>query len=78
MEITEVLGFLDGDIAIKPLYQFKEFGEEKGRVQGKLCPVGELTHMDKLAAAGIVWRKEVIADEAEKADTKEEQTATCR
>ncbi len=78
LEITEVLGFLDGDIAIKPLYQFKEFGEEKGRVQGKLCPVGELTHMDKLAAAGIVWRKEVIADEAEKADTKEEQTATCR
>lgn len=74
LEITEILGYAEGEIITKPLYQFAEAGEENGRVIGKLLPVGELTHMDKLASAGIIWREEVRADEA---DTEEVQTAAC-
>ena len=52
MEITETIGFADGEIVTKPVYQFAENGEEKGRVLGSLEKVGALTHTEKLFAAG--------------------------
>ena len=52
MEITEIIGFADGEIVTKPVYQFAENGEEKGRVLGSLEKVGALTHTEKLFAAG--------------------------
>lgn len=52
MEITEIIGFADGEIVTKPVYQFAEKGEEKGRVLGSLEKVGALTHTEKLIAAG--------------------------
>jgi pilus assembly protein CpaF len=52
MEITEIIGFADGEIVTKPVYQFAENGEEKGRVLGSLEKVGALTHTEKLIAAG--------------------------
>ncbi len=52
MEITEIIGFADGEIVTKPVYKFAENGEEKGRVLGSLEKVGALTHTEKLIAAG--------------------------
>ncbi len=46
----------------RPLYAFDETGEEAGRVLGELKAENPLLHMDKLLAAGIVWREEVNAN----------------
>lgn len=54
LEIVEVLGFEQGEIRLKPLYQFHEKGEdEKGKIIGILEKEGELTYVEKLKAAGI-------------------------
>lgn len=54
LEIVEVLGFEDGEINTKPLYQFEEDGENKdGRILGELRQKGELTYVEKLKTAGI-------------------------
>lgn len=52
LEITEIIGFEEGEIVTKPIYQFEESGEEKGKVTGRLVKVGRLTHTEKLLAAG--------------------------
>ena len=52
LEITEIIGFEDGEIVTKPIYQFEEKGEEKGKVMGSLVKVGRLMHTEKLFAAG--------------------------
>lgn len=54
LEITEVIGYSDGEIILKPLYQFAETGEdEKGRILGTLQKKGELTYVGKLQSAGL-------------------------
>lgn len=54
LEITEVLGYSEGEIILKPLYQFAETGEdEKGRILGTLQKKGELAYVGKLQSAGL-------------------------
>ncbi len=52
MEISEVLGYEDGEIQLQTLYKFREIGEEDGKVKGILELVNDLVHRDKLVAAG--------------------------
>lgn len=52
LEVTEVLGYMDGEIRLQTLYQFEEKGVEHGRIQGVWKKCQELTHRDKLLAAG--------------------------
>ena len=54
LEIVEVLGFSEGEIVTKPLYQFVETGEDaRGRVLGAIQKRGELTYVEKLQFAGL-------------------------
>ena len=54
LEIAEVLGYGDGGIILKTLYRFIETGENgAGRIVGTLRREGELTHVEKLQAAGL-------------------------
>ncbi len=53
LEITEVMGCVDHEIRLNPLYLFTEEGEAKGRVQGELIKQNNLIHTDKLLRAGI-------------------------
>ena len=54
LEIAEVLGYGDGGIILKTLYRFVETGENgAGRIVGTLRREGELTHVEKLQAAGL-------------------------
>lgn len=52
LEITEIIGFDNDEIVTKPIYQFEECGEEKGKIIGNLVKVGKLIHMEKLLASG--------------------------
>jgi pilus assembly protein CpaF len=54
LEITEVLGMDNNEIALNPLYKFIEEGENKERVEGRLRKVNELSYTEKLSRAGIV------------------------
>lgn len=54
LSIHEVAGFTDGQIVLKPLYRFKEKGEEDGKIQGGLEPCGELQNTEKLKEAGLI------------------------
>lgn len=54
LEITEILGYEESGIVLKPLYRFVETGEDaEGRVLGTLRKEGELTYVEKLRAAGL-------------------------
>lgn len=54
LEISEITGCEDGEIAINPLYTFQEKGmDEKGNVLGDWVKVGELYHKEKLMMAGL-------------------------
>lgn len=54
LEIVEILGYADEQIALKALYRYEETGEdEKGRVLGELQKKGELDYVEKLRAAGL-------------------------
>lgn len=54
LEIVEVQGFSEGEIVIKPLYQFVETGEDAhGKVLGAIQKRGELTYVEKLQFAGL-------------------------
>ena len=52
LEVTEVLGYWDGEIRLQTLYQFTELREEEGRIQGEWRKIQEITHKEKLLAAG--------------------------
>jgi pilus assembly protein CpaF len=54
-EIVEVLGYREGEIALNPLYQFEEEGEDDHkRVLGRLKRTqNDMVHTDKLRMAGI-------------------------
>lgn len=58
LEITEILGFVDGEIVTKPIYRFEETGEEKGKVIGRLVKVDELTNIEKLLMNGEICKNE--------------------
>lgn len=58
LEITEVIGYVDGEVVLSPLYTFVEDGnDEKGKVQGRLVRQNPLKHREKLRSAGVegVW-----------------------
>lgn len=53
LEIVEILGFSDGEIQTATLYSFEEDeNSTRERVSGRLVRKGELTHVEKLEAAG--------------------------
>lgn len=54
LEIVEVIGFEGDEIITAPIYQFQEFGEEKGLVTGDLVKVGKITHTLKLQTSGLI------------------------
>ncbi len=54
LEIVEVTGYFEGEIVLRPLYQFTEAGEdEDGRIIGTLQKKGELSYVEKLQSAGL-------------------------
>lgn len=59
LEITEIIGFEEGEIVTKPIYRFEESGEEKGKVTGDLVKVGRITHTEKLLASGVISREDL-------------------
>lgn len=59
LEITEIIGFEEGEIVTKPIYRFEESGEEKGKVTGNLVKVGRITHTEKLLASGVISREDL-------------------
>ncbi|SPY20380.1 Flp pilus assembly protein, ATPase CpaF [Paenibacillus polymyxa] len=65
LEISEVIGFENGEVRLNPLYRFQERGESKGQIVGELerCGVG-LQHTLKLQMAGIKpesWHREGVS-----------------
>lgn len=54
LEICEVVGMEDGEIITQPIYQYKEYSEQEGKVIGMLEKIGELRHKQKLLNSG--WR----------------------
>ncbi|WP_311290949.1 ATPase, T2SS/T4P/T4SS family [Paenibacillus glycanilyticus] len=53
-DICEVVGMEEGEIVVRPLFQFEERGEEDGKVVGTLIRTEyKLQHTDKLRMAGI-------------------------
>jgi len=54
LEIAEIMGYVDGEIRLNPLFVFEEAGEDGlGKIVGSLQKKGALTHEYKLKAAGI-------------------------
>ncbi len=53
LEVSEVLGYEEGEIRLGKLFAFEERGEEKGKVRGEFVKTGELQFTQKLRAAGV-------------------------
>lgn len=53
LEVCEVMGVEEGVIKLSPIYEFKESGEDKGKVCGELIKCGKLKSVDKLLRSGI-------------------------
>lgn len=55
MEISEVVGYENGEVVLNPLYVFEEIPGTNERVEGRLVRTANpLCHTGKLAAAGIM------------------------
>ena len=54
MEIIEILGVKDQEILTRSLYEFKETGQEDGKIKGYLEKKNELENIKKLQMAGRV------------------------
>lgn len=52
LEVTEILGYEDGEIRLNPLYMYEEKEERNGRILGDFKKLHELTRTEKLLAAG--------------------------
>lgn len=52
LEVTEVIGYQDGEILLRPIYSFEETGEKDGKIQGIWKKAHGLSHTGKLLAAG--------------------------
>ena len=53
IEISEMIGYKNGEFILNPLYVFKELKQEKGKVIGKLQKKNELLNREKLQKSGI-------------------------
>ena len=54
LQIVEITGYENEEIATHVLYEFEEEGEgTDGKITGKMIRRGELVHEEKLQAAGI-------------------------
>ncbi|MNV79226.1 hypothetical protein D3C71_1727680 [compost metagenome] len=54
VEICEVTGMAEGEVQLNPLFEFREDGENKGRIKGVLAPSGNpLKNTAKLEMAGV-------------------------
>lgn len=54
LQIVEIVDYKDGEIRLNPLFEYEEIGEnEEGKVVGTLQKKAELTHKEKLLAAGF-------------------------
>lgn len=53
LEISEILGYENGEIQINPIYRFQEDGEVGGRIVGHLERCGSLMHNEKLLQQGV-------------------------
>lgn len=54
LEVVEVVGYVDGEIVLSPLYAFMENGsDEKGQIRGSFEKKHPLVHQEKLRSAGI-------------------------
>ncbi len=62
LEISEVGGIENGEIQLRPIYQFFEKGDGKGKVEGQLIRLQNLEHIEKLQASGI-WEESLIESE---------------
>ncbi len=52
LQIEEILGYSEGRIQTKTLYEFKEEGVKNEKIKGCLMKTGEIENRDKLVAAG--------------------------
>lgn len=66
IEITEIIGYQDGEIKTRRLYQFEETGEEDGRIIGNLKQKNKLMHTQKLLQAGLSDAACVVEENDEK------------
>lgn len=53
LEITEVVGWEEGNIVLNPLFEFEEVREDNGNIIGNLRKKGELRRKNKLRTAGL-------------------------
>ena len=53
LEVTEVLGYWDGEIRLQTLYKYTELQEEEGKIQGEWRKIQEIAHKEKLLAAAF-------------------------
>lgn len=54
LQIVEIVDYMDGEIRLNTLFEYEEIGEnEEGKVVGTLQKKAELTHKEKLLAAGL-------------------------
>lgn len=72
-EISEVLGMMDGEVVVQPLYVFQEEEERDGKIIGSLRSTGmQLQQVDKLRMAGVqpgLFGEEEACGEAESKPT---------
>ena len=52
LEVSEILGYQDGEILLTPVFVYEETGEKNWKIQGNWKEVAALTHTEKLLAAG--------------------------
>lgn len=54
LQIVEIIGYEEGEICTRLLYEFRESGtNEEGKIKGELCRVENLLHTEKLSRAGL-------------------------
>lgn len=54
IEISEIIGCVNGEIKLNPLFLFEELSEDsEGNIMGKLMRKGALMRENKLKAAGL-------------------------
>lgn len=62
LEVTEILGYREGEILLNPLYSFEETGEKDGRISGSWKKLHEIVYTEKLLAAGYQYSGEYVDD----------------
>ena len=54
LEIAEPVGFCEGEVQMQTIYHFEQQGILKdGKIKGQLIRTGELSHVEKIQAAGL-------------------------